>query len=159
MRTRIISMLIFRFIILFWVTTILGLHPLTLKNGPWLSLPCSVLTTVSLRPPHLVSSDWSAHTQLSLYANNNRATVLNQFLAVKLGINDDKWPYLTKSWSSQGNWRGVSGTSIGANIQHFNLQDLLHTQEPINKLRDGKKAYIGHIWGPITRECVVFTVK
>lgn len=93
LRTRIISMLIFRFPISFWVTTRIGLHPLTLKNRPWLSLPCSVLTTVSLRPPQLSTSSaltgqlthgWACTT------NNNRATVLNQFLGVKLAAGH-KW--------------------------------------------------------------------
>ena len=72
-------MLIFRFKMLFWVAARLVLYELMPKT-----LCFSSCLFNALLSEYQVCSDWSARTRLSRPSNNNRASVLNQFLSAEL---------------------------------------------------------------------------
>ena len=144
-------MLIFRFIILFCVTTTTVLHALMLKNtyvfsycpvSP-LCLKGSVLAPVSLSAPirntQSVLIGQLAHAWASA-TNNNRAAVLNQFLHSKLAARHTLCKCLTWWHTAMSTRRGVrDSTADEAFQERCSLwergasvgEDLFHAQQPI----------------------------
>ena len=117
-------MLIFRVIMLFWVTTGRAWHASTFKKRRLfliLQLCISPLSEtlfcapVSLRPP--VCSDWSLHTCLTRTASNDRAALLYQFLCAKLTARHKLWECVTCWCSVMSQCHGIKSGTTGEAFQ------------------------------------------